>query len=100
MGHYFECGYGKLTRPSAKPKPVATVALPRSLFIFRVIARNLIVAAHNVVIIPVVFCLFDVGVNANILWLADRIGTCSSLTPFGSHIYFQSSVHGIATSRK
>lgn len=44
--------------------------LPRSLFSFRVIARNLIVAAHNVVIIPVVFFLFDVGVNANILWLA------------------------------
>ena len=44
--------------------------LPRSLFSFRVIARNLIVAAHNVVIIPVVFFLFDVGINANIFWLA------------------------------
>jgi ABC-type polysaccharide/polyol phosphate export permease len=43
--------------------------LPRSLFSFRVIARNLIVAAHNVVIIPVVFLWFDVGINANILWL-------------------------------
>jgi ABC-type polysaccharide/polyol phosphate export permease len=44
--------------------------LPRSLFTFRVITRNLIVAAHNVVIIPVVFFWFDVGINANILWLA------------------------------
>ncbi len=43
--------------------------LPRSLFTFRVIARNLIVAAHNVVIIPLVFFWFDVGINANILWL-------------------------------
>ena len=43
--------------------------LPRSLFCFRVIARNLIVAAHNVVIIPVVFFWFDMGINANILWL-------------------------------
>jgi ABC-type polysaccharide/polyol phosphate export permease len=43
--------------------------LPRSLFIFRVIARTLIIAAHNVLIIPVVFVYFSVGLNLNILWL-------------------------------
>src|SRR5208282_2245141 len=43
--------------------------LPRSLFVFRLIARTLIIAAHNVLIIPVVFVYFDVGLNLNILWL-------------------------------
>ena len=42
--------------------------LPRSLFVFRVIARTLIIAAHNVLIIPVVFVYFDVGLNLNIVW--------------------------------
>lgn len=45
------------------------IPLPRSLFACRVIARSLIVAAHNVLIIPVVFIWFSVGINANILWL-------------------------------
>ena len=45
------------------------VSLPRSLFIYRVIARNLIIAAHNVLIIPIVFVWFGVGVNVNILWI-------------------------------
>src|SRR5579863_2737939 len=45
------------------------VSLPRSLFTYRVIARNLIVAAHNVIIIPIVFVWFQVGINANILWI-------------------------------
>jgi ABC-type polysaccharide/polyol phosphate export permease len=45
------------------------VYLPRSLLVFRVMARTCIVAAHNVVIIPAVFAFFYVGVNANILWL-------------------------------
>ncbi len=44
--------------------------LPRSLFVFRVIARTFIVAAHNVLIIPVVFVYFGVGLNFNIFWLA------------------------------
>jgi ABC-type polysaccharide/polyol phosphate export permease len=46
------------------------VFLPRSLLIFRVMARTFVVAAHNVVIIPIVFAFYRVGVNANILWLA------------------------------
>ncbi len=44
--------------------------LPRSLFVYRVVARTLIIAAHNVLIIPAVFVYFDVGLNFNILWLA------------------------------
>lgn len=50
------------------------IALPRSLFACRVIARNFIVAAHNVVIIPVVFVWFHIGINANILWLVIGLG--------------------------
>jgi ABC-type polysaccharide/polyol phosphate export permease len=50
------------------------VALPRSLFTYRVIARNLIIAAHNVLIIPPVFIFFHVGVNANMLWLFVGLG--------------------------
>ena len=46
------------------------VFLPRSLLIFRVIARTLVTAGHNVLIIPIVFAVYRVGVNANILWLA------------------------------
>lgn len=46
------------------------VYLPRSLLVFRVMARTFVVAAHNVLIIPIVFAFFHVGVNANILWLA------------------------------
>ncbi len=45
------------------------LTLPRSLFAYRVIARGFIVAAHNLLIIPVVFVIFHVGVNANIFWL-------------------------------
>jgi len=48
--------------------------LPRSLFACRVIARNLIVAAHNVLLIPVVFIWFHVGINANILWIVLGLG--------------------------
>lgn len=46
------------------------VFLPRSLLIFRVMARTFVIAGHNVLIIPIVFALYHVGVNANILWLA------------------------------
>jgi len=41
------------------------LTLPRSLFAYRVIARNFIVAAHNILIIPVVFFFFHVGVGGN-----------------------------------
>ena len=50
------------------------IPLPRSLFACRVIARNFIVAAHNVLIVPVVFVWFHVGINANILWLIIGLG--------------------------
>ena len=40
------------------------------LLIFRVMARTFVIAGHNVLIIPIVFALYHVGVNANILWLA------------------------------
>ena len=46
------------------------VYLPRSLLIFRVMARTFVVAAHNVLIIPFVFVYFHVSLNANFLWLA------------------------------
>ena len=49
--------------------------LPRSLFSFRVIARNLIVAAHNVVIIPVVFFLVRCGDQCQYSLACCRIGT-------------------------
>jgi ABC-type polysaccharide/polyol phosphate export permease len=45
------------------------IYLPRSLFICRVIARTMMVAAHNLVIIPIVFAFFRVELNLNILWL-------------------------------
>ncbi len=48
--------------------------LPRALFTWRVIARSLIIAAHNVLIIPVVFIWYHVGINANILWLVVGLG--------------------------
>ena len=51
------------------------IPLPRSLFACRVIARNFIVAAHNVLIVPVVFVWFHVGINANILWLIIGLAT-------------------------
>jgi ABC-type polysaccharide/polyol phosphate export permease len=45
------------------------LALPRSLFACRVIARNFFIAGHNVLIIPVVFYIFNIGMNLNFLWL-------------------------------
>ena len=48
--------------------------LPRSLFACRVIARNFIIAAHNIVIIPIVFIWFGTGINANIAWLVVGLG--------------------------
>jgi len=46
------------------------VYLPRSLLVFRVMARTFVVAAHNIIIMPLVFAIFHVGVNSNSLWLA------------------------------
>jgi ABC-type polysaccharide/polyol phosphate export permease len=39
-----------------------------STFVFRMMYRNLLVLSHNILIIPIVFALFGVGINANILW--------------------------------
>ena len=43
--------------------------LPRSTFVFRLLFRNLTVAAHNIVIVVGVFLYFGIAVNWNILWL-------------------------------
>jgi ABC-type polysaccharide/polyol phosphate export permease len=40
-----------------------------SVFIFRMVCRNIFVLAHNILIIPAVFAVFGVGINWNILWL-------------------------------
>src|SRR5581483_8411995 len=45
------------------------VSIARSAFIFRMIYRNLLVLLHNVLIIPLVFLTFQIGINWNILWL-------------------------------
>ncbi len=45
------------------------VYLPRSLLVLRVMARSFVVAAHNSLLIPVVFLIFGIGVNSNLLWL-------------------------------
>lgn len=42
---------------------------PRSTFIFRLLYRNAIVFAHNVLIIPVVFVIFAVAPSWNTLWV-------------------------------
>jgi lipopolysaccharide transport system permease protein len=41
---------------------------PRSMFIFRLLYRNAIVFAHNVLIIPAVFVFFNIVPNWNLLW--------------------------------
>ena len=48
-------------------------SVPTSAFIFRLICRNIYVLAHNVLIVPVVFILFGVGINWQILWLIPNI---------------------------
>ncbi len=40
----------------------------KSTFIFRLVQRNLIVLAHNALIIPVVFVLFSVPLSWKMLW--------------------------------
>ncbi|MEN3930565.1 ABC transporter permease [Microvirga sp. W0021] len=42
-------------------------ALPRSIFAMRVIVRNLVLFAHNLIIIPVIFLIFKVPVTWTIL---------------------------------
>jgi ABC-type polysaccharide/polyol phosphate export permease len=44
--------------------------VPRSTFVYRLLYRNIIIFAHNVVIVPVVFLYFQVPVTWNILWFA------------------------------
>jgi lipopolysaccharide transport system permease protein len=41
---------------------------PRSTFIFRLLYRNTIVFAHNVLIVPLVFLFFRVALSWNMLW--------------------------------
>lgn len=45
------------------------VRLPLSVFVFRVLIRNLIVYAHNMVLVPVVMLAFLIAPTWNILWL-------------------------------
>jgi lipopolysaccharide transport system permease protein len=40
-----------------------------STVVFRLIYRNLLILAHNILVIPIAFAVFGVGINANILWL-------------------------------
>lgn len=68
------------TALSESDQMLRQIALPRSLFTFRVIARNLVVAAHNVLIIPVVFIFFGIGINFNILWVAIGLGLVAANT--------------------
>lgn len=42
-------------------------AFPKTIFVMRVIARNVIVLAHNFIVIPIVFLLFLVAPNLNLL---------------------------------
>ncbi len=41
----------------------------QSTFIYRMIYRNGLVLAHNIMIVPIVFVVFGIGINANIFWL-------------------------------
>lgn len=45
------------------------ISVAKSTFILRMIYRNILVLAHNILILPVVFVIFWVGLNWNILWL-------------------------------
>ncbi|WP_439577388.1 ABC transporter permease [Elioraea sp.] len=42
-------------------------ALPKTIFVLRALSRNVIILAHNVIVIPVVFLLFLVMPNAAVL---------------------------------
>lgn len=66
--------------------------LPKTVFVFRIILRNLIVFSHNVVILPVVFFIFDVPfgweivaavaglaiIALNAIWVGLLVGTLST----------------------
>ena len=68
---------------------IRNVAMPRSLFVYRMLARNLIVFAHNVVLVPIVVLIFGVKLSAAVLlflpglalvllngvWIAILLGT-------------------------
>ena len=41
----------------------------QSTFIYRMICRNGLVLAHNILIVPIVFAVLGIGINANIFWL-------------------------------
>ena len=43
---------------------IRNVALPKSLFVYRMLARNLIVFAHNALLVPIVALLFGVPLSA------------------------------------
>ena len=45
------------------------ISMAKSTFIFRMLYRNLLIFFHNVLIIPLVFLTFQIGVNWNIFWL-------------------------------
>jgi ABC-type polysaccharide/polyol phosphate export permease len=42
--------------------------VPRSTFVYRLLHRNIIIFAHNVLIVPIVFLLFSIPVTWNLLW--------------------------------
>lgn len=54
--------------------------VPRSTFVYRVVYRNIIIFAHNVLILPAVFLYFGVPVSWNILWFVPGtvlvVGNC------------------------
>ena len=43
---------------------IRNVAMPRSLFVYRMLTRNLIVFAHNAVLVPIAVLLFGVDLSA------------------------------------
>jgi len=43
--------------------------LPFSVFVYRTVARNFLILAHNVVIVPIVFVLMQVPVGVSALWV-------------------------------
>jgi lipopolysaccharide transport system permease protein len=48
---------------------IVHTSVPQSTFIFRMMCRHIIILAHNILIIPVVFLVFRFGINWNIFWL-------------------------------
>lgn len=46
---------------------IRNVAMPKSLFVYRMLARNLIVFAHNLVLVPVAVLAFDADLSPAVL---------------------------------